>query len=576
MPYTNEMVARIFENMAGLLGLKGENAFKIRAYQRAARTIEQLPEPLEQMVREGKDLQAIPGIGEAISKKIVEMVTTGKMHTYEELKAEFPAGVLNLMDIPGVGPRTAWRIARELGVSTVEELEQAILAGKLAALPRMGEKSAENILRHIRALRSKERRIPLGKALPVAEEVIAALRERCPSVRQAVPVGSLRRWRETVGDIDLMAVAPDPQAVVDALAHLPMVVEVLAAGPKKGSVVVSAGLQVDLRIVDEESFGAMLQYFTGSKQHNILLRDYANHMGLSLSEYGITDLKTEKLEKFSDEESFYALLGLQWVPPELREGVWEVELAARHALPRLVELSDIKGDLHVHSDWSDGRDPLEAMLAAANARGYQYVALTDHSAGRGIAHGLTVERLRQQRALLQQVRAANGLRVLHGSEVDIRADGALDFPDDVLGELDVVVASVHSALGQERERMTQRIIAAMRNPHVDIIGHLTCRLLGEREPVDVDLEALFQVARETGVALEVNAGPERLDIKDTHILRAKELGVPLVISTDAHRTEALANMRFGVAQARRAWCEAAHILNTRPFEEILSWLNRQR
>jgi DNA polymerase (family 10) len=576
MPITNKEIAAIFTNMAGLLELKGEVVFKVRAYQRAARTIELLSEPLEQMVREGKDLEAIPGVGEAISKKIAELVTTGKMHAYEELKAQFPPGVLALMDVPGIGPKTAERIAQELGVSSMEELEQAILAGKLAGLPRMGEKSAQNILRHIRSLGSKERRLPLGKALPVAEEVVAALRERCPGVRQAVPVGSLRRWRETVGDIDIMAVAPDPQAVVETFVRLPMVAEVLAAGPKKGSVVVAGGLQVDLRIVDQDSFGSMLQYFTGSKQHNIVLRDYANRRGLSLNEYGITDLKSGQLEKFPTEEAFYARLGLQWVPPELREGVWEVERAAHGDLPTLVEVEHLKGDLHAHTDWSDGHDPLEDVVSAAKERGYQYIAITDHSAGRGIARGLTVERLGEQGRLARRAEKALGIKVFHGSEVDLRADGALDYPDEVLAGLDFVVASVHSAMGQDREKMTQRIIGAMHNPHVDAIGHLTCRLLGEREPVEVDVEAVFRAAKETGVALEINGEPERLDLKDTHIQRAVELGVPLVISSDSHRIETLDNVRFGVAMARRAWCEAGHILNTRPLGEFLAWLSRRR
>jgi DNA polymerase (family 10) len=578
MPISNEEIAALFENMAALLEVKGENVFKVRAYQRAARAIEQHPEPLEVMVREGREeeLQGIPGVGEAIAAKIVELIRTGRVRAYEEVKAQFPPGVLTLMEVPGVGPKTALRLVREVGVQTVEDLEKAILDGRVAALPRMGPKSAENILRAIHAMRRKERRIPLGDALPVAEAVASALRERLPAITHALPVGSIRRWRDTVGDIDIMVVAPDGQAVMETLARLPMVTQVLAQGPKKGSVLVAQGLQVDVRVVEEEAFGSMLQYFTGSQQHNILLREYANRLGLSLSEYGITDVRTGALEKFSSEEAFYRRLGLPWIPPEIREGLQEIEVAARGEAPRLVTLEDIKGDFHVHTNWSDGQDPPEAMVAAAKALGYAYVAITDHSQGLGVARGLTPERLREQRRLLRSLEERYGIRIFQGSEVDIRADGTLDLPDEVLGELDLVVAAVHSALQQPREKMTQRVIKAMDNPYVTVLAHPTGRLLGEREPVDIDLEAVFTAARERGVALEVNASPKRLDLKDTHIMRAREVGVPLVISTDAHRREALGDMRFGVAQARRGWCQAAHIVNTWPWERVEAWVRERR
>ena len=574
---TNEEIAAVFENIAGLLELKNELVFKILAYQRAARTIDNLPVQLAQYVSEGKDLQQLSSIGEAIAKKIEELITTGNLRYYEELKAEFPPGVLKLMDVPGIGPKTAMKVCQELGVSSVEDLEKAAEAGTLAELPGLGQKSTENILRHIRFLRSKERRIPIGRALPVAEEVMAALRERCPGIHKMSPAGSLRRLQETIGDVDIMGTAEDPEAVIDAFVRLPMVVEVLVRGPKKASVYVQAGMQVDLRLVPDEQFGALIQYFSGSKGHNIVLRDYANRMGLSLSEYGIRHIKADRMEHFADEESFYARLGLQYVPPELREGMEEVELAARHALPELVTEKDIRGDLHVHSDWSDGRASIEEMLAAATERGYAYVAMTDHSSGRGIARGLSIERLREQMRLLREMDGRfNGMRVLCGSEVDIRADGTLDYPDEVLSELDVVVASVHSAMEQPEEKMTERIIKAMRNPFATVIGHPSTRRLGERDPIDVDWEGLFQAARETGTALEVNAGPERLDLKDTHTRRARELGVSLLISTDAHATNHLANMRFGVAVARRGWCEARHIINTRPFDEFREFINAKR
>ena len=572
MAVTNEEIAGIFENMAALLEMKGDVIFKIRAYHRAARTIERLPFSLEQAVAEGQELKGIPGIGEAIDKKIREQLATGRVDAYERLKAEFPDGVLSLINVPGVGPKTAMLIVKELGVSTVEGLEKAIQEGRLSQLPRIGEKTAENILRHIHTLRTKDQRLPLGRSLPVAEQVMAALRERCPGLGNLSPAGSLRRWKETVGDIDLMGTAENPVQVIDALVGLPMVREVLGHGPKKASVVVDPGLQIDLRIVDEDSYGALIQYFTGSKEHNVILRDYANRMGLSLNEYGISNLKTGKVEKFAQEEDFYARLGLQYVPPEIREGMWEVTLAAKNALPNLVEVANIKGDLHVHTNWSDGRDPVETMVEGVVSRGYQYVAITDHSVGRGIANGLNVERLRKRNALIRGLEDRYPIKLLCGSEVDIRADGSLDYPDELLSELDVVVASVHSAMGQDSAKMTERIIKAIRNPHVTIVGHPTCRLLGSREPIDVDMEALFRAAAETGTALEINASPDRLDLKDVHVMRARELGVPLVINTDAHTLETLDQMRFGVAVARRGWCQAGHILNTRSLEEFLLFL----
>jgi len=351
--------------------------------------------------------------------------------------------------------------------------------------------------------------------------------------------------------------------------------EVLAKGGTKASVISHHDLQVDLRVVEHDAFGSLLQYFTGSKQHNIALRERGHRQGFKLSEYGITDLRTGKLEKFAHEEDFYHRLGLQLIPPELREGQQEVERAEQGTIPELVRLSDIKGDLHVHTDWSDGQDSLEAMAMAAREMGYQYISVADHSAGRGIAHGLTEERVREQISEIRRLNEGLGdIRILSGTEVDIRADGSLDFPEELLKELDVVIAGVHSAMGQEQEKMTQRVIQAMQNPYVDIVAHPTCRLLGEREPVSLDLEAIFQAAAQTGTVLEINAMPDRLDLKDIHIFRARELGVKLAIGTDAHSAQHLSYIRFGVGIARRGWCEAQHILNTLPLEAVLASLKR--
>lgn len=574
MPVSNDEIAELFENMGVLLEMKGDTVFKIRAYQRAARTISHLSFSLEQAAQEGVDLKKIPGIGKAISDKTREYLETGRVDAYERLLSELPDGVLTLMTIPGIGSKTAMLITQELGVSTVEGIEKAIADGRLAALPRMGQRTADNILRHIRDLRTKNGRTPIGAALAVAEETAAALQAQCPQLAQLYPAGSLRRWEETIGDIDLVGVAPEETqaAVGDALVALPGVKEVLAHGPKKSSVILEQGIQVDLRLGEGDSFGAMLQYFSGSQQHNIRLRDYANRLGLSLNEYGITDRERGVLEKFADEAAFYARLGLAYIPPELRAGMDEVERAKDGTLPDLVTAADLKGDLHLHSDWSDGRDPIERMVDAAAALGYEYMALTDHSSGRGIANGLSNERLAEQIKLLREMQAGYGMTILCGSEVDIRADGTLDYPDELLAQLDVVVASVHSAMGQDSDTMTRRIIRAMEHPAVTIIGHASTRLLSRRGPVDFDIEALLRAARETGTAMEINAAPERMDLKDSHAYRARELGVPLVINTDSHRHSSLEQRRFGVAIARRAWCQSGHILNTMPRAEFLQYI----
>ncbi|MBI2847222.1 MAG: DNA polymerase/3'-5' exonuclease PolX [Chloroflexi bacterium] len=572
----NSEIAEVFENIAGLLELKGEIPFKIRAYQKAARTIEHHPVELSKLVEESgtEALREIPGIGEAISKKILELLDTGKLKYYEELKSEFPEGIIRLMDVPGIGPKTAMRASKELGINTVEELEKAILDGRLASLPRMGEKTAENILRHIRTMKTKDQRIPLGQVLPVVDDIIAELRQRT-DIRSIEPAGSLRRFRETIGDIDLMGTSDDPEGTIRAFTQLPQVVDVLVMGPKKASVVLRDGLQVDLRIVEDDAYGALIQYFTGSKQHNVVLREWARRRGLSLSEYGITNLSTGEVERFATEEEFYKRLGLQLIPPEIREGGVEVELAEKGAIPRFVEVKDIRGDLHVHTKESDGQNSLEEMAVAARDRGYEYIAITEHSPGLGIARGLSEERLRSQIAKIEELnRKLKSIRILVGTEVDIRADGSLDYPDELLGELDVVVAAVHSSMNQERAKITARVIKAMSNPHVDILAHPSCRLIGEREPVDIDMEAVFKAALETHTAMEINGQPQRLDLKDIHIQRAKDLGVPLVVSTDAHSIAQLNLMRLGVATARRGWCEARHILNTRPLRELLEFCGR--
>jgi len=572
----NTAIAKVFQDIADLLELKGDNVFKIRAYQKAARAIEHYPRELKIMIDQGEDLQGILGVGEAIAKKATELVTTGKLGYYENLKAEFPKGITNLLAIPGIGPKTANRLSSELGILSVDDLEQAISSGRVAKLFRLGDKTADNILQQIQALRRKDQRTPIGEALPIVEEILDALRP-IPGVRNLTAAGSLRRFRETLGDIDLMGTADEPKGVIDAFVALPHIAQVLARGPTKASAILSGGLQVDLRMVEHDSFGSLLQYFTGNKQHNIALRERGRKQGLKLSEYGITIITTDELEKFAVEDEFYHRLGLQYIPPELREAQGEIEKAAQGAVPELVGLSDIKGDLHMHTEWSDGHNSIEEMALAAKDLGYQYLAITDHSAGRAIAHGLDVERLSKQVA---EIKALNerltGIHVFMGTEVDIRADGSLDLPHEILSELDIVIAAVHSAMNQSEEKMTQRVLSAIENPDVDIIAHPTCRLMGAREPIAIDLGIIFRAAVKNNKIMEINAMPDRLDLKDIHAFRARDLGVKLAIDTDAHSIAHLGFMRFGVGVARRAWCEPQHILNTLPLAELLAVLNKNR
>lgn len=570
----NQEIARIFKDIADLLEIKRESPFKVRAYQKVARAMEHLPMETEQLLNEDR-LNEIPGVGEAISKKISELVATGKLEYYEKLKAEFPAGITTLLEIPGIGPKTADRLVKELNVTNIEELEKAINEGRVASLYRMGDKTAENILKHIQSLRRKDQRIPIGAALPVVEDIMRDL-NKTSTFENITPAGSLRRFRETIGDIDLMGAAGDAPAAIDAFVRLPQVREVLARGNTKASVITGEGFQVDLRVVEHNCFGSLLQYFTGSKQHNINLREWAHRKGLKLSEYGITDLKTGIEDKFTTEEAFYRRLGLQYVPPEIREGTNEIELAEENRLPQLVELNQIKGDMHVHSDWSDGNVSIEEIALAAKEMGYEYIAITDHTAGRGIAHGLTPERLKEQ---IDEIKRLNqnlsGIYILTGAEVDIRADGSLDLPQELLTELDIVIAAVHSAMGQDKDRMTARVIKAIANRDVDIISHPTCRLIGSREPVSIDMEAVFHAAAKANTVMEINAMPDRLDLNDSHVFRARELGLKLAIGTDAHHSAHLSYMKFGVGIARRGWCVKEDILNTKSLTDILDFFKQR-
>ncbi len=555
---TNRDLANAFETLADLLEFKGENAFKLRAYRRAAQVIRDLTEDISVLAKEGR-LRDLPGVGEGIAKKIVQFVETGTMDKLIEAKRGIPSGISDMLAISGVGPRTVALAHEKLGVNTLEELAEAARDGRLAELPGMGAKKAENVLKGIEFMHRAAERITLGEALPLVEEVIAELRSK--GIRRAVAAGSLRRMRETIGDVDILTSGKDGGKIIRGFTGLSRVQRVLGAGDTKGSVVMDNGVQVDLRVVPPESYGAALQYFTGSKAHNVRLRRIARERGLKLSEYGI--FEGDRQIAGRSEEEVYGALDLPVIPPELREDRGEIEAAQKSALPKLIQLSDIKGDLHVHTNWSDGHNTIEEMVHAAKKRGYKYIVICDHTRALKVFGGLDSKRLKSQITDVRKTdEKTKGIRVLTGTEVDIRADGSLDLPDEELAELDFVTASVHSAFKQDRDTMTRRIIKAIENPHVDSIGHLTGRLLGKREGYDVDIEAVLEAAARTGTALELNAHPVRLDLTDQACRRAKEVGAKVVVNTDAHDVEQLDLMRFGVATARRGWLEKSNVLNS--------------
>ncbi|MSQ08799.1 MAG: DNA polymerase/3'-5' exonuclease PolX [Dehalococcoidia bacterium] len=570
----NTQIARMFADIAALLQLNGESVFKIRAYERAAETIGNLSFQLTDVAADAEKLRAIPGFGEAITSKVQEIAATGSLSYYDRLKAEFPVGVLDLMKVPGIGPKTALKATQELGIKNLSELEMALESGTFAKLPRIGEKSAANILRHLKHRMSQGDRVPLGEAMPEAARVMTALQAACPGVRNLGFAGSLRRGCETVGDIDLLCTADDPAAVIAAFVSLPFVKDVMESEDTKGSIVIDGALQVDLRVTADDAFGGLLLYFTGSQQHGMRLRERAQQMGLSLNEYGLTDAATGRMETFATEEAVYRRLGLPFIPPEMREDSGELEAASQNLLSHPVEMEDIRGDLHSHTDWTDGKAPLAEMVASAKSRGWQYLAVTDHSQSQTVASGLNAELLREHTRAVRGLDAKSpGIRLLAGTEMDILPDGSLDYPDDALMDLDVVLGSIHSAMDQSRDTMTARIIKAMHSPHVDIVAHLTTRLMKRRAPVDLDFDAICRVAVETGTLLEVNASAERLDLKDAHVRRAVELGVAFAISTDSHRATDFLDMRYGVQIARRGWCERWRVVNTLPFEELRAFLS---
>ena len=569
----NREIAAVFNDIADMLEVKGESPFRITAYRRAARALEGLTEDIADVAARG-ELDEIPGIGKGTAEKIQEFLRTGTIKYYEELRASLPPGITTLMAVPEVGPKTAMMLYERLGVKTIDDLEQAAKAGKIRTLPRMGEKTEENILKGIALLRRTKERLPIGQVLPHAQELVAALRQ-LNDVKQISVAGSLRRMKETIGDIDILVTSANPEPVMDVFTKFPRVKQLLARGPTRSSVVLDVGLQADVRVVEPESFGAALQYFTGSKDHNVKLRERAVKKGLKINEYGVFTVPGDRRVAGRTEEEVYASVGFPWIPPEIREDQGEIELAERKELPTLVERADIRGDLQMHTRWSDGADSIEEMAKAAKALGYEYIAITDHSQSLKFVGGVTVEELREYAKVAKKVSDKIGIAVLMGSECDILPDGRLDYPDEVLRALDVVVCSVHTRLQMEEEQMTNRIVKALENPHVDILGHPTGRLLGQREAYAVDIERIIEAARRTGAALEINASPQRLDLNDVQAKMAKERGAKLVVSTDAHNRYQLQYMDFGIGLARRAWLGSSALVNALPLQQFQAWLHER-
>lgn len=572
----NRDIADLFNEIADILELKGENVFRVNAYRRAAENIEGLSRAIEEVADEGK-LAEVPGVGKDLEGKILEYLKTGKIKFLEELRKETPPVLLEMLRIPGIGPKTAVRLHEELKIKSLDELKKAAAEHRIQSLPKMKSKTEENILKGLEFLSRSGGRTPIGVAYPIAQRIIAAL-EPLPAVHRISPAGSLRRWRETVGDIDILVASSDAAKVITHFTHLDDVERVLAEGSTKGSIITKERIQVDLRVVEEESYGAALAYFTGSKEHNIRLREMAIKLGLKLSEYGVFK-KSGKVEKRiagRTEEEIYKIFGLPFIPPEIREDAGELEAAKKGELPELVDLGDIKGDLHCHSDYSDGAASMEEVARAAMKKGYTYILLTDHSKSLTVANGLSDERRLEQFAAIDKLNAKlKGFRILKGAEVDILADGSLDMSDEFLGRLDIVYAAVHSRFKMSRAEMTKRVITAVENPYANILAHPTGRLIGTRDAYDIDMDAVMKAAARTGTAIEINAHPSRLDLDATNCRKAAGLGVMIGIGTDMHILSEFDYMVYGVGTARRGWLTKKDILNALPARELLGKLRKK-
>ncbi len=566
MTIHNTEIAQRFQRLADLLEIEGANPFRVRAYRNAARTIEGLPHSVAAMVADGADLTELPGIGKDLAGKIREIVESGHLALLDQVSTHLPGQLAELAAIPGLGPKRVKALYDALGITSVKELEQAARAGNIRRLPGFGAKSEENLLAEIQRRTGREPRIPLPAAERFAEPILEHIRQTT-GVIKAILAGSYRRRRDTIGDLDILVSCRNPAAVIDRFVAYADVDQIVSKGTTRATIVLRTGLHVDLRVVPEASYGAALQYFTGSKAHNIAIRSLAVKKGLKINEYGV--FRGETAIAGATEEEVYRQVGLPYLEPELRENRGEIEAALKKTLPRLVTLKDLRGDLHCHSKASDGNATIEDMARAARERGYEYVAICDHSPRVTIAHGLSPQRFMQQMEEIDRLNARlEGFTVLKGAEVDILEDGSLDLPDNLLRQLDLTVCAVHYHFRLSKTKQTERIIRAMDHPAFNILAHPTGRMLNEREPYEVDMERLMSAAKERGRVLEVNAQPARLDLTDVHCKLAKDMGVRVAISTDAHRTTDLPLIRFGIDQARRGWLEAGDVINTKSWKEL--------
>ncbi|MBF6468239.1 DNA polymerase/3'-5' exonuclease PolX [Nocardia beijingensis] len=572
---SNDLAAQALSDMAEMIAISGGDPYRVRSYEKAARSVAGYPLDIDTLDRKG--LMAIPAVGAHTADRLLELRATGHIAALEELHAQLPAGLRALLGIPGLGPRRAHQVYEELGISSLPELVTALGDQRLRPLKGWGETSERNLEDAIRRMQRAQGRIPLAVALDVADGLVAAL-ATMPGVGEVDYAGSLRRMRDTVGDIDLLAaVDDDPDTVMSRFCVLPLVDRILAHGPTKSSIVTTHGVQVDLRVVPTACWGAALMYFTGSKAHNIRIRTLAVRAGLKLSEYGLVDAATDRPVAAATETEIYDALGLPWIPPTLREDRGEVEAAAAGRLPRLVEASDLRGDLHLHTDLTDGLACAADMVAAAARRGYRYCAITDHASQLAMQR-MTRDKALAQRRELRELASRHRIAVLHGSELNIAADGTLDWDDEFLSGFDLLTASVHSHFDLSRAEMTRRLITAIEHPYVDIIGHPTTRVLGHRPPIEFDADAVFRAAARAGTAMEINAYPDRLDLDDQLIRRARDLGVVFAINTDAHAIPHLDHIRFGVATAQRGWAGPEQVVNTWPVRRLRRFLakkNRQ-
>lgn len=573
-PMTNAEVAATFTLLADLLEIRGDSTYQVLAYRRAAESIAQESESLTAM-RERGSLKEIAGVGKEIAQKIADLLETGSFRLLDEAKAEIPPGVASLLTVSGLGPKRAKLLYQGLGIDSLDALRAALAEGRVAGVAGVGPKTAERIAEGLKSLHTDDKRLPLGTARPLGLRLIQQLRERAPNIQQIELAGSVRRFRETIGDLDIVAAAPDPSAVVETFVTLPTVASVEMRGPNRCRVVLANGFAADLWVLPAEHWGSLLQHVTGNKFSDIRLRDLALSRGIRMSEYGFT--RDGKLTACATEEEVYGELGMQWIPPPMRQAGDEIDLALRCELPAVIELKQLRGDMHTHSEWSDGTRPIRDMALAARGRGYEYICLTDHSQGLGVAHGLSPERVRQQRAEIDRVNAELApFRILQGTELEVRSDGSLDFEDEVLASFDIVIASVHSQLQQDRARITSRAVAAIRHPLVDILAHPTGRIVGGRKGGDFEMETLYAEAAKNGTVLEIDGDPGRLDLRDVHARAAIAAGCMVSIDSDAHSAEGLENVFYGVGTAQRGWVPPDRVLNALPLATMLARLKRNR